>query len=120
VTEVVVTYFTKESPVSKAKRDEQYGINTRPHKDWNSDSKATLTSLGSTDSGSVSLLPRLHTNMALLKYHNVTYLRKSRTVKPLLGNGSANTPVATQQICDTQQWSSWEAVFSYKVRAIAM
>jgi hypothetical protein len=36
----------------------------------------------------------------------------SRQRQPLLRNGSANTPVARQQIRNRQQWSNWAAVFS--------
>jgi hypothetical protein len=36
----------------------------------------------------------------------------SQQRQPLLGNGSANTPFARQQIPNTQQWSNSEAVFS--------
>jgi hypothetical protein len=45
----------------------------------------------------------------------VAYLFKATTVnprQPLLRNGSANTHVATHQICNTQQWSNWEVMFS--------
>jgi hypothetical protein len=33
-------------------------------------------------------------------------------LSPLLRNGSAKTPIARQQIHNTQQCSNWEAVFS--------
>jgi hypothetical protein len=39
--------------------------------------------------------------------------------EPLPGNGSANTPVARQQLCNVQQWSNWEAVLSTRSFPIA-
>jgi hypothetical protein len=46
----------------------------------------------------------------------VAYLLKARTTKPaetaLLGNDSANTVLAREQIRNTEQWSKWETVFS--------
>jgi hypothetical protein len=38
----------------------------------------------------------------------------SQQRQPLLGNGSANTPIVRQQIHNMQQWSNWEAVFSMR------
>jgi hypothetical protein len=36
----------------------------------------------------------------------------SQQRQPLPGNGSINTPVARQQLHNTQQWSNWEVAFS--------
>jgi hypothetical protein len=35
----------------------------------------------------------------------------SQQRKPLLGNGSANMPIARQQLHNTQEWNNWEVVF---------
>lgn len=47
--------------------------------------------------------------------HNMTYLLKTRTMKPsihpLLGNGFAYMPVSRQQIRNIQERSKWEAMF---------
>jgi hypothetical protein len=52
--------------------------------------------------------------VVLLLWHICSRQEPWNQRQPLLGNGSANNPVARQQLRNKRKWSNWEAVFSMR------